>query len=95
MPPEGTVFSVRGATYYEDGAKAGAGEPLGRIVAVDWLHAKQPMAGLAARRGNVVQRVQAEYKEQAPFFMVLNLQVSGSFRLYMDTYVFIVLHVCF
>lgn len=85
MPPEGTNFSVRGKTYYEDGAKTEAGPPLGRLVAVDWLHGKQPMAGLAGRSANIVQRVRAEYKEQAPFFMVLNLQVSAQEQAFLVT----------
>jgi len=77
MPPEGTVFSVRGPTYYEDGVKAPRALPWGERW--QWIGCARAAHGWAggAQRG-FVQRVQAEYGEQAPFFMVLNLQVSAT-----------------
>ncbi|CAI5534870.1 unnamed protein product [Closterium sp. Naga37s-1] len=75
--PDCNVYKLRSRNYLNDGSMAPAGEPLCQLVAVDWLRPeKHPAAHVAAHKKCLVQRVRACYGDQAPFFILINLQGS-------------------
>eukprot|EP00271_Cylindrocystis_brebissonii_P019268 TRINITY_DN580_c1_g2_i2.p1 TRINITY_DN580_c1_g2~~TRINITY_DN580_c1_g2_i2.p1 ORF type:complete len:793 (-),score=119.22 TRINITY_DN580_c1_g2_i2:374-2752(-) len=75
--PDGNAFMVRGETYLDDGLRVPAGEPVCKLVAVDWFHSDKRIANLGRRPQNLVQRLVQEYGENCPLLFVINMQVPG------------------
>lgn len=77
--PDGNLFRVRGRTFPTDGSLVPGGEPIGRLVAVDWFASDGRVDNIASRPRNIVQRVGARHgRSGRPFFFLINLQVPGS-----------------
>lgn len=73
--PGGKGFMVRGKTYSSDGLKVPGGDPLLKLLAVDWLTSEKRIDSVAT---NPKYLVQSEEAKQLPFILVINLQVPGS-----------------
>ncbi|XP_074281235.1 protein ENHANCED DISEASE RESISTANCE 2 isoform X3 [Silene latifolia] len=72
--PGGSGFMIRGKTYLDDGAKVRSGDPLLKLIAVDWLKADQSIDKIALRPSCVVQ---SEAGRKLPFILVFNLQIPA------------------
>ncbi|KAH9615469.1 hypothetical protein KSS87_008283 [Heliosperma pusillum] len=72
--PGGSGFMIRGKTYLADGAKVRSGDPLLKLIAVDWLKADQSIDKIALRPSCVVQ---SEAGRKLPFILVFNLQIPA------------------
>ncbi|GJP55068.1 hypothetical protein CLOM_g14053 [Closterium sp. NIES-68] len=87
--PDCNVYKLRSRSYLTDGSMAPAGEPLCQLVAVDWLRPdKHPAAHVAAQKKCLVQRVRACYGDQAPYFILINLQVPAGNAVYSMVFYF-------
>eukprot|EP00897_Mesotaenium_endlicherianum_P005327 jgi/Mesen1/4822/ME000243S03996 len=74
--PDGNLFAVRSRSHLMDGSRVPAGEPMSRLVAVDWFRADDKIEHIARRRQSIVQRVALKYSGvTAPYFFLINLQV--------------------
>ncbi|CAK9216387.1 unnamed protein product [Sphagnum troendelagicum] len=71
--PEGSNFLVKGSNFFHTGSRVAAGEPLCKLVAVDWLKGKDRMDHVAEHPHSLVQK--ASFNGEL-FFFVINLQVS-------------------
>ncbi|KMT03585.1 hypothetical protein BVRB_8g192590 isoform B [Beta vulgaris subsp. vulgaris] len=72
--PGGAGFMIRGNTYLKDYAKVRAGDPLLKLIAVDWLKADQSIDKVALRPSCVVQ---SEAGRKLPFILIFNLQIPS------------------
>ncbi|KAJ8437131.1 hypothetical protein Cgig2_016874 [Carnegiea gigantea] len=72
--PGGAGFMIRGKTYLKDNAKVRGGDPLLKLVAVDWLKADQSLDKVALRPSCIVQ---SEAGKMLPFILVVNLQIPA------------------
>ncbi|KAL9223925.1 hypothetical protein vseg_000010 [Gypsophila vaccaria] len=72
--PGGSGFMIRGKTYMKDYAKVRSGDPLLKLIAVDWLKADQSISNIALRPSCVVQ---SEAGRRLPFILVFNLQIPA------------------
>ncbi|XP_057550689.1 protein ENHANCED DISEASE RESISTANCE 2 [Amaranthus tricolor] len=72
--PGGSGFMIRGSTYLKDYAKVRAGDPLLKLLAVDWLKADQSIDKVALRPSCVVQ---SEAGKKLPFILIFNLQIPA------------------
>lgn len=72
--PGGTGFMIRGDTYLKDYVKVKGGDPLLKLIAVDWLKADQSIDKVALRPSCVVQ---SEAGRKLPFILVFNLQIPA------------------
>uniref|UniRef100_A0A803N878 Protein ENHANCED DISEASE RESISTANCE 2 C-terminal domain-containing protein n=2 Tax=Chenopodium quinoa TaxID=63459 RepID=A0A803N878_CHEQI len=72
--PGGAGFMIRGDTYLKDYVKVKGGDPLLKLIAVDWLKADQSIDKVALRPSCVVQ---SEAGRKLPFILVLNLQIPA------------------
>lgn len=72
--PGGMGFMIRGKTYLEDNAKVVGGDPLLKLVAVDWLKSENTLDKVALRPSCIVQ---SEAGRKLPFILVVNLQVPA------------------
>ncbi|KAK0572579.1 hypothetical protein LWI29_033742 [Acer saccharum] len=72
--PSGKGFMIRGKTYLKDNAKIIGGDPLLKLIAVDWLKADK-----AADRISLHPKclVQSDAGKKLPFILVFNLQVPA------------------
>jgi hypothetical protein len=70
--PGGKGFMVRSRTYDQDSLKISGGEPLLKLVAVDWFKSEQKIGHIAKQPDCCVQ---SEAGRKAPFILVINLQV--------------------
>ncbi|KAL0340406.1 UNVERIFIED_CONTAM: hypothetical protein Sradi_4557400, partial [Sesamum radiatum] len=52
---DGSGFMIRGKTYLKDSTKVKGGEPLLRLIAVDWLKAEDPLSKVASHPKSLVQ----------------------------------------
>ncbi|KAL0382969.1 UNVERIFIED_CONTAM: protein ENHANCED DISEASE RESISTANCE 2 [Sesamum calycinum] len=68
---DGSGFMIRGKTYLKDSTKVKGGEPLLRLIAVDWLKAEDPLSKVALHPKSLVQ---SEVGRKLPFVLVINLQ---------------------
>lgn len=77
--PDGNLFHVRSRTFLSDGSRVAGGEPIARLVAVDWFASERRVDNVASRPQSIVQRVGARHgRAGGPFFFLINLQVPGS-----------------
>ncbi|GAB2289128.1 hypothetical protein Dimus_023430 [Dionaea muscipula] len=72
--PDGTGFMIRGKTYLKDSSKVRAGDPLLKLIAVDWIKNESSIDKIALRPFSVVQ---SEAGKKLPFILVVNLQVPA------------------
>ncbi|XXG58954.1 hypothetical protein AAC387_Pa04g1130 [Persea americana] len=72
--PSGHGFMIRGKTYLTDYAKVMGGDPLLKLLAVDWFTADNNIDGVALDPKCLVQ---SEAAKKLPFILVINLQVPA------------------
>ncbi|XP_065851444.1 protein ENHANCED DISEASE RESISTANCE 2-like [Euphorbia lathyris] len=72
--PSGTGFMIRGKTYLKDNSKVMGGDPLLKLVAVDWLKVDSPVGKIALHPKCLVQ---TEAGKNLPFILVINLQIPA------------------
>ncbi|KAJ3704668.1 hypothetical protein LUZ61_008373 [Rhynchospora tenuis] len=73
--PSGDGFMIRGKTYLTDHSKIEGGDPLLKLIAVDWLKAEHRIDAVAL---NPKFLVQTEAGKKIPFILVVNLQIPAS-----------------
>ncbi|KAK6942244.1 Protein ENHANCED DISEASE RESISTANCE 2, C-terminal [Dillenia turbinata] len=72
--PYGSKFVVRGKTYLKDNCKVKGGEPLLKLIAVDWLNAGHSIERFALHPKSLVQ---SEAGKKLPFVLIINLEVPA------------------
>lgn len=72
--PGGGGFMIRGSTYLKDYTKVRGGDPLLKLLAVDWLKAEQSIDKVALRPSCIVQ---SEAGRKLPFILIFNLQIPA------------------
>ncbi|XP_061375754.1 protein ENHANCED DISEASE RESISTANCE 2-like [Gastrolobium bilobum] len=72
--PSGKGFMIRGKTYLKDSSKVVGGDPLLRLVAVDWFTMGKSVDKIALHPRCLVQ---SEAGKKLPFILVINLQVPA------------------
>ncbi|CAI9097478.1 OLC1v1033911C1 [Oldenlandia corymbosa var. corymbosa] len=72
--PSGTGFMIRGKTYLKDSTKVKGGEPLLKLIAVDWFKVENTADKIALHPKCLVQ---SEAGKKIPFILVINLQVPA------------------
>ncbi|CAL5006027.1 unnamed protein product [Urochloa decumbens] len=70
--PGGEKFMIRGKTYLTDYAKVVGGDPLLKLIAVDWFKVDERFDSVALHPKSLVQ---SEAAKKIPFILVINLQV--------------------
>ncbi|XP_029124554.1 protein ENHANCED DISEASE RESISTANCE 2-like isoform X2 [Cajanus cajan] len=74
ISPGGDGFMIRGKNYLKDSSKVVGGEPLLKLIAVDWLKVDKAVDRIALHPRNLVQ---TEAGKNLPFVLVFNLQVPA------------------
>ncbi|GAB4828180.1 hypothetical protein Ancab_035097 [Ancistrocladus abbreviatus] len=69
-----TGFMIRGKTYLKDNSKVMGGDPLLKVIAVDWIKNDYLIDKVALRPFSVVQ---SEAGRKLPFILVVNLQIPA------------------
>ncbi|TKY54741.1 ENHANCED DISEASE RESISTANCE 2 [Spatholobus suberectus] len=72
--PSGKGFMIRGKNYLKDNSKVVGGDPLLRLVAVDWFTVEKSVDRIALHPKFLVQ---SEAGKKLPFILVINLQVPA------------------
>ncbi|XP_057749900.1 protein ENHANCED DISEASE RESISTANCE 2 [Arachis stenosperma] len=72
--PSGKGFMIRGKNYLKDNSKVVGGDPLLRLIAVDWFTVEQSVDKIALHPRCLVQ---SEAGKKLPFILVINLQVPA------------------
>nr|XP_043620666.1 protein ENHANCED DISEASE RESISTANCE 2-like isoform X2 [Erigeron canadensis] len=72
--PSGAGFKIRGKTYLKDSTKVAGGNPLLKLIAVDWYKLETSRSKVALHPKCIVQ---SEAGKKLPFILVMNLQVPG------------------
>ncbi|KAF3453005.1 hypothetical protein FNV43_RR03438 [Rhamnella rubrinervis] len=72
--PSGTGFMIRGKTYLKDNSKIMGGDPLLKLLAVDWFKVDKSIDRIALHPKCLVQ---SEAGKKLPFIFVVNLQVPA------------------
>ncbi|KAK2450533.1 ENHANCED DISEASE RESISTANCE protein [Trifolium repens] len=72
--PSGEGFMIRGKNYLKDNSKVVGGDPLLKLIAVDWLKVEKPVDKVALHGRSMVQ---SEAGKKLPFILVFNLQVPA------------------
>ena len=72
--PTGEGFKIRGKNYLKDNSKVVGGDPLLKLVEVDWLKVDKPADRVALHRTSMVQ---SKVGKKLPFILVFNLQVPA------------------
>ncbi|KAK2396645.1 protein ENHANCED DISEASE RESISTANCE [Trifolium repens] len=70
----GEGFMIRGKNYLKDNSKVVGGNPLLKLVAIDWLKVDKPVDKVALHGRSMVQ---SEAGKKLPFILVFNLQVPA------------------
>lgn len=73
--PSGPGFMIRGETYLKDSSKIPGGDPLLKLLAVDWLR-EENLMDKVAHHPNLL--VQSEGGKKLPFILVINLQIPAN-----------------
>lgn len=73
--PGGREFMVRGKTYSRDYLKVSGGDPLLKLLAVDWLQSESRIDAVATNKNSLVQ---SEAGKRVPFLLAINLQVPAT-----------------
>ncbi|KAL5774846.1 hypothetical protein ACOSP7_012403 [Xanthoceras sorbifolium] len=72
--PSGKGFMIRGKTYLKDNTKVMGGDPLLKLIAVDWFKADKAADRIALHPKCLVQ---SDAGKKLPFILVFNLQVPA------------------
>ncbi|KAG0466936.1 hypothetical protein HPP92_018516 [Vanilla planifolia] len=72
--PDGQGFMIRGRTYLKDGVKVLGGDPLIKLLAVDWLRSETSINHVSLHSNCLVQ---SEAGKKLPFILVINLQIPA------------------
>ncbi|TVU05717.1 hypothetical protein EJB05_48896 [Eragrostis curvula] len=72
--PGGEKFMIRGKTYLTDYTKVVGGDPLLKLIAVDWFKVNERFDSVALHPKSIVQ---SEVAKKIPFILVINLQVPA------------------
>ncbi|XP_043721966.1 protein ENHANCED DISEASE RESISTANCE 2-like isoform X2 [Telopea speciosissima] len=72
--PGGQGFMIRGKTYLKDNSKVTGGDPLLKLLAVDWFKADNCIDKVALHPKCLVQ---SKAGKELPFILVINLQVPA------------------
>ncbi|KAK7304773.1 hypothetical protein VNO77_42660 [Canavalia gladiata] len=72
--PTGEGFMIRGKNYLKDNSKVVGGDPLLKLIAVDWLKVDKSVDRIALHHRSLVQ---SEAGKKLPFVLVFNLQVPA------------------
>ncbi|CAL0320155.1 unnamed protein product [Lupinus luteus] len=72
--PSGKGFMIRGKNYLKDNSKIVGGDPLFKLIAVDWLKVNKSVDRIALHPRSLVQ---SEAGKKLPFILVFNLQVPA------------------
>ncbi|KAL1563471.1 protein ENHANCED DISEASE RESISTANCE 2-like isoform X1 [Salvia divinorum] len=72
--PDGSGFMIRGKTYLKDSMKVKGGEPLLKLVAVDWFKVEDCASKVALHPKSLVQ---SDAGKKLPFIFVINLEVPA------------------
>ncbi|XP_057767088.1 protein ENHANCED DISEASE RESISTANCE 2-like [Salvia miltiorrhiza] len=72
--PDGSGFMIRGKTYLKDSMKVKGGEPLLKLVAVDWFKVENCASKVALHPKSLVQSAAGK---KLPFIFVINLEVPA------------------
>ncbi|XP_059635352.1 protein ENHANCED DISEASE RESISTANCE 2-like isoform X2 [Cornus florida] len=72
--PSGTGFMIRGKTYLKDNSKVTGGDPLLKLLAVDWFKVDNSIPKVALHPSSLVQ---SEAGKRLPFIIIINLQVPA------------------
>ncbi|KAF5469621.1 hypothetical protein F2P56_013679 [Juglans regia] len=72
--PSGMGFMIRGKTYLKDNSKVMGGDPLLKLIAVDWFKVDERIDNIALHPKCLVQ---SEVGKKIPFILVINLQVPA------------------
>ncbi|KAM6553198.1 hypothetical protein CsatB_013960 [Cannabis sativa] len=72
--PSGMGFMIRGKSYLKDNTKIMGGEPLLKLLAVDWFKVDKSVDRIALHPKCLVQ---SEAGKKLPFILVINLQVPA------------------
>ncbi|KAF3338920.1 protein ENHANCED DISEASE RESISTANCE 2-like isoform X2 [Carex littledalei] len=81
--PSGNGFMIRDKTYLTDHSKIAGGDPLLKLMAVDWLKGKDRIDAIAL---NSKCLVQTEAGKKIPFILVVNLQIPATPNYSLVTY---------
>lgn len=72
--PSGKGFMIRGKTYLKDNAKVTGGDPLLKLIAVDWFKVDKATDKIALHPRCLVQ---SDAGKKLPFILVVNLEVPA------------------
>uniref|UniRef100_A0A7N0SWV4 START domain-containing protein n=1 Tax=Kalanchoe fedtschenkoi TaxID=63787 RepID=A0A7N0SWV4_KALFE len=72
--PSGEGFMIRGKNYLKDNSKVMGGDPLLKLIAVDWFKGETIMDKVAL---NPRYLVQSEAGKKLPFILLINLQIPA------------------
>ncbi|XP_052199680.1 protein ENHANCED DISEASE RESISTANCE 2 isoform X2 [Diospyros lotus] len=72
--PSGSGFMIRGKTYLKDSLKVSGGDPLLKLIAVDWLKVENCISQVALHPRSLVQ---SEAGKKLPFILIVNLEVPA------------------
>ncbi|KAH6794365.1 ENHANCED DISEASE RESISTANCE protein [Perilla frutescens var. hirtella] len=72
--PDGSGFMIRGKTYLKDSMKVKGGEPLLKLIAVDWFKVESSVSKVALHPKSLVQSAAGK---KLPFILVINLEVPA------------------
>ncbi|KAK2993672.1 hypothetical protein RJ640_009487 [Escallonia rubra] len=72
--PSGAGFMIRGKTYLKDNNKVTGGDPLLKLIAVDWFKVDNCVTNVALHPSGLVQ---SEAGKKLPFILVINLEVPA------------------
>ncbi|CAA0819955.1 Protein of unknown function (DUF1336 [Striga hermonthica] len=72
--PDGSGFMIRGKTYLKDSMKVKGGEPLLKLIAVDWFKVEDCVTRVALHPKSLVQ---SDAGKNLPFILVINLEVPA------------------
>nr|XP_019707974.1 LOW QUALITY PROTEIN: protein ENHANCED DISEASE RESISTANCE 2-like [Elaeis guineensis] len=72
--PSGQGFMIRGKTYLKDHSKVVGGDPLLKLIAIDWFKADCNIDKVALHPKCLVQ---SEAGKQLPFILIINLEIPA------------------
>ncbi|KAL3840706.1 hypothetical protein ACJIZ3_025297 [Penstemon smallii] len=72
--PDGSTYMIRGKTYLKDSSKVKGGQPLLKLIAVDWFKVENCVTKVALHPKSVVQSAAGK---MLPFILVINLEVPA------------------
>ncbi|CAL8172621.1 unnamed protein product [Prunus armeniaca] len=72
--PSGTGFMIRGKNYLKDNSKVMGGDPLLKLIAVDWFKVDKSLDRIALHPRSLLQ---SQAGKKLPFVLVINLQVPA------------------